>query len=83
MILYGPKTEKRLDLEQTGLVMNKPVQSTPKDIIYARLTKDDHLITVEQGTNDLVVKDPNNYDRTINSLKGLKEEPYSKLLVIV
>lgn len=46
-----------------------------KDIIYARITKDNQLINVEQGTNNFTVVDANTKSPMVN-YPGTRETPY-------
>ena len=79
MMLCGPNKvaefkmgRKRLDL------VDDPILGPQK--VYHRVTKDDRIVTVDQGTNDLIVKDAKTR-KVYSHLKGYKETPYSKLAI--
>jgi len=77
-MLYGKKSERRPHLTGSGLIEDEKKRKIKRNIIYARLTKDDHIVTVDQGTNNFIIRDANS-DEILRNLKGKEEKPYGKI----
>jgi hypothetical protein len=74
---YSKGYERQLEATPGGISQIQPPQNINRNMIYGRLTKDDHIINVTQGTNDLTIRDADT-NRVIKTLKGNQEQPYSK-----
>lgn len=78
MVTYGDNFERKLDMTPNGLVQSDTAKNIGKEIIYARLTKDDHLITVDRGTNDITIRDVDTNQVLMNN-QGNQEQPFGNL----
>jgi len=80
VVAFGAGKERRLDMTPNGLVQSEPVRNLGKEIVYGRLTKDDHVVTVDRGTNNIAIRDIDT-NQVLMNLKGKPEKPYGKISI--
>jgi len=76
LFLFGPKNSREVRVNQGLQPINQNTLNS--EVIYCRNTKDDVLLTVNQGNNNLEVTDLKTGESK-SILKGYPEKPYCKL----
>lgn len=74
---YGRGREEELRLGQDSNLDFYQTNATEKNNIYGRVTMDNHLINVEQESNNLKIVDANTKTQLVN-YPGTREAPYRK-----
>lgn len=78
---YGQGTETSLTLIPKVGIQQGATSNIGQNVIYSRITKDNQLINVEQGTNNISIMDANTKNPMVN-YPGNRENPYRKFKII-
>ena len=77
VLLYANGREAEFEVGSGGMKLLGKPQTNVKTKIYSRVTRDNKVITVEQGTNNFKVLNMET-GQIVSQLKGYSEQPYCK-----